>query len=133
MMDPDIAARVRDSQSASVIDHLTAERDRALLGAKMNAFHQTYDLLLTPTVAVPPFDAEANAPAGYQGREWYPFTAPFNLTRQPAASVPCGFTKDGLPIGLQIVGPAHRDLLVLQAARAFEQARPWAEHRPPVG
>jgi aspartyl-tRNA(Asn)/glutamyl-tRNA(Gln) amidotransferase subunit A len=56
---------------------------------------------------------------------WTPFTYPFNLTRQPAATVPCGFTKAGLPVGLQIVGPAYGDALVLRAARAFEQAHPF--------
>ena len=58
--------------------------------------------------------------------EWSPFTYPFNVTQQPAASAPCGFTRDGLPIGLQIVGAMREDALVLQAARAFEQARPFA-------
>jgi aspartyl-tRNA(Asn)/glutamyl-tRNA(Gln) amidotransferase subunit A len=57
--------------------------------------------------------------------EWSPYTYPFNMTHQPAASVPCGLTKDGLPIGLQIVGPAHKDALVLRAARAFESMRPF--------
>jgi len=55
---------------------------------------------------------------------WTPFTYPFNLTQQPAASVPCGFTADGLPIGLQIVGPRYGDALVLRAARAYEAAHP---------
>ena len=59
-----------------------------------------------------------------------PFTFPFNLTGHPAASVPCGFTSDGLPAALQIVGRWHADTLVLQAAAAFEQAAPWAERRP---
>jgi aspartyl-tRNA(Asn)/glutamyl-tRNA(Gln) amidotransferase subunit A len=58
--------------------------------------------------------------------EWSPYTYPFNMTQQPAASVPCGFTSAGLPIGLQIVGPARQDALVLRAARAFESARPFA-------
>ena len=57
--------------------------------------------------------------------DWTPFTYPFNLTRQPAATVPCGLTKAGLPVGLQIVGALYDDALVLRAARAFERARPW--------
>jgi aspartyl-tRNA(Asn)/glutamyl-tRNA(Gln) amidotransferase subunit A len=65
---------------------------------------------------------------GSQG--WHPFTFPFNLTQQPAATVPCGFTDDGLPLGLQIVGRKFEDLLVMQASAAFEQARPWATKRP---
>jgi aspartyl-tRNA(Asn)/glutamyl-tRNA(Gln) amidotransferase subunit A len=61
---------------------------------------------------------------------WIPFTPPFNLTGYPACSVPCGFTSDRLPIGLQIVGRRFDDVTVLRAARAFEQAQPWAQHRP---
>jgi len=61
---------------------------------------------------------------------WIPFTYPFNMTGQPASSVPCGFTKDGLPIGLQIVGRRFDDATVLRASAAFERARPWAQHRP---
>jgi len=58
--------------------------------------------------------------------DWTPFSYPFNLTQQPAASVPCGLTADGLPVGLQIVGPRYADALVLRAARAFESAQPFA-------
>jgi aspartyl-tRNA(Asn)/glutamyl-tRNA(Gln) amidotransferase subunit A len=61
---------------------------------------------------------------------WIPFTYPFNLTGQPAASVPAGFTADGLPVGLQIVGRRFADATVMRAAAAFEQLRPWAQHRP---
>ena len=60
------------------------------------------------------------------------FTMPFNLSWHPAATVRCGFSRAGLPVGLQIVGPRHRDDLVLQAAYAFEQARPWAHDWPTV-
>lgn len=132
IMDPDLVATIRASQDATVTDHLEAEMERAALGRRMVAFHQTYDLLLTPTVGVPPFSADLDRPEGAIGKSWYPFTFPFNLTRQPAASVPCGFTEDGLPVGLQIVGPPHNDLLVLQAAYAFEQARPWRDRRPAI-
>jgi aspartyl-tRNA(Asn)/glutamyl-tRNA(Gln) amidotransferase subunit A len=60
------------------------------------------------------------------------FTFPFNMTGQPAATVPCGFTRDGLPIGLQIVGRRFDDVTVLRACAAFERARPWAGRRPSV-
>ena len=62
--------------------------------------------------------------------QWAEFSYPFNFSNQPAASIPCGFTPDGLPVGLQIVGPRFEDLRVLQAAAAFEEARPWADKRP---
>jgi aspartyl-tRNA(Asn)/glutamyl-tRNA(Gln) amidotransferase subunit A len=71
----------------------------------------------------------AGKPMPYPGA-WTPFTAPFNLTGQPAASVPCGFDRDGLPIGLQIVGRWHDDATVLRAAAAYEAIAPWAQHRP---
>ncbi len=95
----------------------------------MARFHETYDLLLTPQMPLPAIEAGRVTPAdgsyGDNWINWSPYTYPFNLTQQPAASVPCGFTSDGLPIGLQIVGPARQDHLVLRAARAFESARPW--------
>jgi aspartyl-tRNA(Asn)/glutamyl-tRNA(Gln) amidotransferase subunit A len=97
----------------------------------MGAFHDVYDLLITPTVAVPPFTAGRETPdATGRWTHWTPFTYPFNMTQQPAASVPCGITADGLPVGLQIIGPRHADARVLRAARAFEQARP--QPRSPV-
>jgi len=100
------------------------------------AFFEKYDLLLTPAVACPPFAVGQDHPAEVDGKPippygWIQFTYPFNLTGQPAASVPCGFTKDGLPIGLQIVGRRFDDVTVLRAAAAFEQARPWENARPP--
>ena len=99
---------------------------------------ETYDLLLTPTVACPPFAIGLDNPTEIAGKSvppyaWIPFTFPFNMTGQPAASVPCGFTKDGLPVGLQIVGRRFDDATVLRASAAFERVRPWARHRPPLG
>jgi aspartyl-tRNA(Asn)/glutamyl-tRNA(Gln) amidotransferase subunit A len=96
---------------------------------------EKYDLLLTPTIACPPFAVGLDNPTEIAGKPvgpyaWIPFTFPFNLTGQPAASVPAGFTKDGLPVGLQIVGRRHADASVLTASAAFERARPWAERRP---
>jgi aspartyl-tRNA(Asn)/glutamyl-tRNA(Gln) amidotransferase subunit A len=102
------------------------------------AFFEKYDLLLTPTIACPPFKVGLDTPGTIAGRAvsfygWIPFTPAFNLTGQPAASVPCGFTKDGLPIGLQIVGRRFADMLVLRASAAFERARPWRQRRPSIG
>lgn len=129
-MDPDLAEEIRQSRGASLRAHLDAEMARAALGRRMCAFHQDYDLLLTPTLAGPPFPVELQSPEGYGRYEWLAFSYPFNLTRQPAASLPCGFTDAGLPVGLQIVGPMYADLLVLQAAHAFERILPWADRRP---
>jgi aspartyl-tRNA(Asn)/glutamyl-tRNA(Gln) amidotransferase subunit A len=99
----------------------------------MGRFHMEYDLLLTPAVPIPAFEAGREVPAGSSQRRWTswtPFTYPFNLTQQPAASVPCGFTSDGLPVGLQIVGAKYKDALVLRAAHAYQTANPLTDRRP---
>lgn len=132
LMDERLAAIIRATRKPPpVTEFLALENERAKFGARMNAFHRDYHLLLTPAMAVLPFPPELDSPPGYgETSDWSPFTAPFNFTRQPACSVPAGFSRSGLPVGLQIVGPMHADLLVLQAARAFEQAQPWAGARP---
>ena len=109
---------------------------RGALGQHMPAFHERFDLLLTPTVPIAAFAAGVELPDPTRQErwiDWAPFSYPFNLTQQPAASVPCGLTAAGLPVGLQIVGPMHADALVLRAARAFEAARPWAMPGAPRG
>jgi Asp-tRNA(Asn)/Glu-tRNA(Gln) amidotransferase A subunit family amidase len=104
---------------------------------KMARLFDTYDLLLTPTLAVTAFPI-GQLPTVVAGRPvdrvwgFTPFTYPFNLTGQPAASVPCGFSAEGLPIGLHIVGRNGDEAAVLRASAAYEQARPWAGRRPPV-
>jgi len=108
---------------------------RNALGTVMRRFMTEVDLLLTPQLAVAAFPAGQLAPtmtSGAQWTDWTPFTYPFNLTQQPAMSVPCGFTKDGRPVGLQIVGPWYREDLVLRAARAYEREHSLAHRRPPL-
>jgi len=104
---------------------------------KMAAFMQKYDLLLTPTLACPPFGLHIQGPEKIDGRmvdrfEWLNFTYIMNMTGQPAASIPAGFTRDGLPIGLQIVGRHLDDPTVLRASACFEAVRPWADKWPPM-
>ena len=116
--------------------YVQAWLDRLAWWQHPRAFFESYDLLLTPTIACPPFDADADGPGEIAGRPvdrygWIPFTYPFNLTGQPACSIPCGFTRAGLPIGLQVVGRRFDDVTVLRAAAAFERARPWAGLQPP--
>lgn len=131
--DPDFAAEARLGSAYSALDVQRLQMRRGALGSHMRQFMQRYDLLLTPAVAVPAFDAR---PAGHSPMEpqamlgWTPFSYPFNLTQQPACSIPCGFTTAGLPIGLQIVGPMFGDPLVLRAARAYESVCPIS--RPPL-
>jgi aspartyl-tRNA(Asn)/glutamyl-tRNA(Gln) amidotransferase subunit A len=119
----------------SAMDYLDAMAERMALGVRMGRFHERYDLLVTPVLPIPAFEAGVEAPGdSTKGRwvTWTPFTYPFNLTQQPAASVPCGFTSEGLPVGLHVVGPRHADGLVLAACKAYEDATSWYAHRPPL-
>jgi aspartyl-tRNA(Asn)/glutamyl-tRNA(Gln) amidotransferase subunit A len=127
-MDPGLQEIAAAGAQIPLMDYLTAVRRRAELGAAMRRFHDTYDLLLTPTLPIAAFEAGQERPDLVRQPRWInwaPFSNPFNLTQQPAATVPSGLTAAGLPVGLQIVGPMHADALVLCAARAFEAARPW--------
>ena len=127
LVDPDFRAEAQRGAAFSALDIAQLNLRRGALGTHMRLFMQRYDLLVTPAVAVPAFDA---LPAGHSPLTphnmlgWTPFSYPFNLTQQPACSIPCGLTVAGLPIGLQIVGPMFGDALVLRAARAFESAMP---------
>jgi aspartyl-tRNA(Asn)/glutamyl-tRNA(Gln) amidotransferase subunit A len=110
-------------------------KHRAALNAWCAEVFERVDLLLTPTVPFDPFPARGPYPTETEGRPqpWSnvgSFTIPFNLSWHPAASVRVGLSRAGLPVGMQIVGPRHRDDLVLQAARAFERERPWHPHWP---
>jgi aspartyl-tRNA(Asn)/glutamyl-tRNA(Gln) amidotransferase subunit A len=130
LADPGLLRIAEKGNAFTLAQYLGAVEARGALGAALKQFHVRYSILLTPTLPIAAFDAGRLAPPDYGDVDgdwtvWAPFSYPFNLTQQPAASVPCGFTRDGLPVGLQIVGPMHDDRLVLRVARAFEQARPW--------
>jgi aspartyl-tRNA(Asn)/glutamyl-tRNA(Gln) amidotransferase subunit A len=128
-MDPDFVKLAEDGRRTTLAEYLAAYQARAELANAMVRFHERYDLLLTPQMPLPAIAVgHVTPPEGGWGDEWIgwsPYTYPFNLTQQPAASVPCGFTADGLPIALQIVGPMRGDLTVLRAARAFESLAPF--------
>ncbi len=107
------------------------------IGRRLEDFFDDFDLLLSPTMAVPAFPIEQR-PSVIGGREvepfwgFLPFTYPINMSGQTAASVPCGYSEDGMPIGLHIIGPRGSEAKVLQASAAFEQAQPWSGKRPGV-
>jgi aspartyl-tRNA(Asn)/glutamyl-tRNA(Gln) amidotransferase subunit A len=128
LMDPGFVRSAEVGAQQSQEDYIRAVSQRHQLGVIFNLFFEKYDLLLTPTMPVPAFDVEQPAAYGGDGVDigWTPFTLTFNLTRQPAATIPCGLTKAGLPIGLQIVGPHYSDALVLRASAAFEETMPVA-------
>jgi len=124
-------------QEVTAADYSRALLRAQQLQARMEALFERYDLLLTPTMAVPAFPVGQH-PTVIGGRQvhpfwgYLPFTFLFNLTMQTAASVPCGFSSDGMPIGLHIIGRRGDETTVLRASAAFEQAHPWASERPPV-
>ena len=134
-IDPGLLEVVEEGNRLSGVELVKASVARAAFYQEIRQFFHRYDLLLSPTLAVPPFTAGTERPPDYPAGSrlsWVAFTYPFNLTGHPAATVPCGFTADGLPIGLQIVGRRLQDGLVLRASAAFEAALPWAGRRPVV-
>ncbi|MFI0372987.1 amidase [Actinomadura sp. 1N219] len=134
-VDPGLRAVIERGLTYSAGDYLAAEAERLALAVRMGEFHTRHDVLITPTVPIPAFEAGHDVPPGSglnDWAEWTPFTYPFNMTHQPAISVPIGFTAAGLPIGLQIVGPRHAEALVLAVARAVERALPMTDRRPPA-
>jgi len=134
-MDPGLVACIKASRNVSVAEYQAARERKMPYVADIHRWFQDWDFLLTPSVSVAAFPAEQLMPDHWPRHEWdwvswAEFSYPFNMSWNPAASVPCGFTVEGLPVGLQIVGKRFDDLRVLQAAAAFEQIQPWAAARP---
>jgi aspartyl-tRNA(Asn)/glutamyl-tRNA(Gln) amidotransferase subunit A len=132
-MSPHLVELMRQPWTAEQLT--SAAMTRKAVANRMWRFMSRYDLLLTPTLAVPPFPVHTQGPEIIDGRAvaptaWLGFTFPINLTGQPAASVPAGWTASGLPVGLQIVGRHLADDSVLRASAAFEKAAPWAHRWP---
>ena len=133
LLDPGLRRMAEEGVAISKKDYLAATMARGAYGSAMRVFMEKYDFLLTPTLATTAFDVERLSPLDDDGNAWMawtPFSVPFNLTQQPAASVPCGFSKDGLPVGLQIVGRMFDDAGVLAASYAYEMADPHFDATP---
>jgi aspartyl-tRNA(Asn)/glutamyl-tRNA(Gln) amidotransferase subunit A len=135
LLDPGLRLAVEEAVQLTGLESSAALVARDEFWQRVRVLFESFDLLITPTLAVPPFPVgQDNAPPltdEPQGElQWTQFTYPFNLTGQPAVSLPCGWTDEGLPIGMQIIGRRFDDALVLRAARAFEIARPWHDRRP---
>jgi aspartyl-tRNA(Asn)/glutamyl-tRNA(Gln) amidotransferase subunit A len=137
LLDPGLLSVIERAKSLSAADMAHALQQRNTYYTGMRQFMERFDLLVTPTLPVTAFTAGLDEPDGWQRAtlaplDWTPFTFPFNLTGQPAATVPCGFDRNGLPVGLQIIGRWRDDSTVLRAAAAFEAALPWTDLRPPL-
>ncbi|MER5950610.1 amidase [Streptomyces sp. NPDC001904] len=125
LLDPGLREICAQGAQMSALDYLAAVDVRMELGRRMGVFHSTYDVLVTPSLPVTAFEAGVEVPRGSGLRRWTgwtPFTYPFNLTQQPAATVPVGVDGNGLPVGLQVVGARHQDGLVLRVAHALYEA-----------
>ncbi|WP_174246940.1 amidase [Rhodococcus rhodochrous] len=124
-VDPGLGRVWSHGEQLGAVDYLEARAVAAAVGITMGIFHQKYNVLITPTMPIPAFEAGHDVPSGSSltsWPQWTPFTYPFNLTQQPAISIPVGTTSAGLPVGLQIVGPRHSDDLLLAVARFAEYA-----------
>ncbi len=136
-MDPGLVACIEASTNVSVSEYQAARETKMSYIANIHRWFENWDFLLTPAVSVAAFPAEKLMPDHWPHHDWdwvswAEFSYPFNMAWNPAASVPCGFTAEGLPVGLQIVGRRFNDLGVLQASAAFEAVQPWAGARPPL-
>ena len=134
-LDPAVAATLGAGLDRSMVAYFTQLFARYDFRERMRLFFERYDLLLSPTLPCAAFDVGRDTPPGLGSRNivsWVQYTYPFNLTGQPAASIPAGFTEAGLPVGLQMVAGINREVDIFRAAAAFEEAAPWAVRRPPV-
>ena len=134
-MDPGLVACIKDGAVVSIPDYVLKRERKMAYIAGIHRWFEDWDFLLTPAVSVAAFPAEKLMPDHWPNHawdwmSWAEFSYPFNFSWNPAASVPCGFTAEGLPVGLQVVGKRFDDLGVLQAAAAYEAIAPWADKRP---
>ena len=134
-LDPAVVETLSGGLHRSMVDYFGQLFARYEFRERMRQLFDRYDLLLSPTLPCAAFDVGHDTPPGLGARNivsWVYYTYPFNLTGQPAASIPAGFTSAGLPVGLQMVAGINREVDILRAAAAFEEAVPWADRRPPL-
>jgi Asp-tRNA(Asn)/Glu-tRNA(Gln) amidotransferase A subunit family amidase len=135
LLDPAVADVLKDALAQTSEEYYTKVFRRYELREKLRMFFEEYDLLLSPVTPCPAFDVGLNTPPGYEDRNivsWVYYTYPFNLSGQPAASVPAGFTADGLPVGIQLVSKINAEEDIFRAAAAFETAQPWIHRYPEI-
>lgn len=138
MLDPGFARLIARAASITAGDHLAALQDRAVFSRRVAESFRDFDLVVTPMMPIDPFAAEADGPPEMDlatpvpWARWTPFSVPFNITGQPAASIPCGWSKAGLPVGLQVIGARFDDETVLRFCAAWERRFPWRSRHPAV-
>ena len=135
LLDPAVADVLKDALRQTSEEYYTKVFRRYELREKMRVFFEPFDLLLTPALPCAAFDVGLNTPPQHADRSivsWVYYTYPFNLTGQPAASIPAGFTRSGLPVGLQMVAKINHETDIFRAAAAYEAVRPWADKIPPA-
>jgi amidase len=137
-MNPNLVWNIEQGFTLTPQRIAAAEKERTNLYRRVREFFNRFDLLLTPTVAVPPFPVEMSYPREINGKplenytDWFLLTYAITLTGYPSISIPCGFTREGFPVGLQIVRRQLAETTVLKAAAAFEALVPWRDKRPAV-
>lgn len=137
VMQDNLVRNIEYGLSLGARDVARAEVARTALWRRALDFFEHYDFVVTPTTAIPPFPVDTVFPVEIAGQrmdnyiQWVLLTYAFTILGVPAISVPCGFTRDGLPVGLQIAGRWRDEAGVLRTAAAFEAAHPWSDKRPP--
>ncbi|MFX1453142.1 MAG: amidase, partial [Promethearchaeota archaeon] len=134
-LDIDLVKVIEGSERFSANDYKRAEDNREKIYNLLNQYFKNHDILITPTTAVPAFETGIMYVSKIAGKvvnpvTWHACMLPFNLTGLPAASIPCGWSSDGTPIGMQIIGKRFDELTVLQVSKAFEEIAPWQDKRP---
>lgn len=133
LLDPAVAEVLDEALDQTIDEYYSRVFLRYGFRERVRQFFEAYDLLLSPALPVAPFAVGVNVPPELEDRNvvsWVFYTYPFNLTGNPAASIPCGFTRDGLPVGLQLVAGVNKETDILRASAAFESAHPWTHRRP---
>jgi amidase len=135
-MNPNLVWNIEQGLQLSPRQIGNAEKLRTTIYSRVCKFFEQFDLLLTPTVAVSPFPIEIPYPTEINGKsmtnyiDWLLLTYAMSIVGLPALSIPCGWTRDGLPVGIQIVGPRLSEAIILKAATAFEMLAPWKGRQP---
>lgn len=135
LLDEAVAGMLDTAMDQGLLRYYGKVFERYEFREKLRTLFEPYDLILSPTVPIPACDVNVDVPGKPDGRNlctWQYYTYPFNLTGQPAASIPVGFTSGGLPVGLQMVAKINCETDIFRGAAAFENARPWVHKTPPV-